>query len=203
MVLTFSSPYAGLILRMRKPLYVNLKINRSVQTPWLRPSIRVASSVLWAPDMCLLKSATSSSGWHYWVITDFNLFRSMLFGRLAWHVLSTPLLQYLDTRLGVSKGWRLSPLSTTQTTPGVFLWRKTSSRSTLNRKMMHLLYLASSLCCPSLKLSWLLLWQKSVIQATRGLNSPPSQCTLCIIRYGNNGIVTCNYTMKHTVFSFV
>ena len=62
---------------------------------------------------------------------------------------------------------------------------------------MHLLYLASSLCCLSLKLSWLLLWQKSAIQATRGLNSPPSQSTLCIIRYGNNKIVTCTHTMKH------
>ena len=200
--MTFSSPCAGLILRMRKPLYVNLKLNRSVKTPWRRPSMRVASSILWAPDMCLLKSLTSA-GWHYWSIIDFNIFRSMLFGRLAWHVLSMPLLQYLDTRLGVSNGWRLSPLSITQTTPVGSLWRKTSSRSTLNRKIRHLLYLASSLCCLSLKLSWLLLWQKSAIQATRGLNSPPSQSTLCIIRYGYNGIATCNYTMKHTVFSFV
>ena len=68
---------------------------------------------------------------------------------------------------------------------------------------MHLLYLASSLCCLSLKLSWLLLWQKLAIQDTRGLNSPSSQCTLCIIRYGNNGIVKCNHIIKHIfVFSF-
>ena len=67
---------------------------------------------------------------------------------------------------------------------------------------MPLLYLASSLCCLSLKLSWLLLWQKSAIQATTGLNSPPSQCTLCIIRYGDNGIVKCNHTMKHTIVFF-
>ena len=126
----------------------------------------------------------------------------MLFGQLAWHVLSTPLLQYLGIRNGVSNHRRFVLFDGTQPTPA-YLSRRTSSRSTLNRKMMPLLYLASSLCCLSLKLSWLLLWQKSAIQATRGLNSPPSQSTLCIIRYGNNDIVTCTHTMKHIVFFFV
>ena len=130
----------------------------------------------------------------------------MLFGRLAWHVLSTPLLQCWGISTGVSNYWRFVLLPRTQTTStpkNGGLSGKMWSRSTLSRKMMHLLYLASSLCCLSLKLSWLLLWQKSAIQATRGLNSPPSQCTLCTIRYGINDIVKCDHIIKHTRFLFL
>ena len=141
----------------------------------------------------------------YWFQFQF-FFRSMLFGRLAWHVLSTPLLQCWGISTGVSNYWRFVLLPKTQTTStpkNGGLSGKMWSRSTLSRKMMHLLYLASSLCCLSLKLSWLLVWQKSAIQATTGLNSPPSQCTLCTIRYGINGIVKCDHIIKHTRFLFL
>ena len=63
LLMTFSSPCSGLILQRREPHFVILKINRPVNTPWRRPSMRVARSMLWAPGMFLFKSATLISFW--------------------------------------------------------------------------------------------------------------------------------------------
>ena len=127
LLMTFSSPCSGLILQMRSTALCQnkIKINRPVKTPWRRPSMRVARCMLWAPGMCLFKSASSACDLHTWVTSSVDLiiywfqfqffFRSMLSGRLAWHVLSTPLLQCWGISTGVSNSWRFE-LFRTQTT---------------------------------------------------------------------------------------
>ena len=55
------SLFRPIYFKCGEPHFVNVKINRPVKTPWRRPSVRVANSMLWAPGMCLFTSATSPS----------------------------------------------------------------------------------------------------------------------------------------------
>ena len=127
LLMTFSSPCSGLILQMRSTALCQykIKINRPVKTPWRRPSMRSElHAACYGLLVCayskvqvlLVITVTSSVDLIiYWFQFQF-FFRSMLFGRLAWHVLSTPLLQCWGISTGVSNSWRFVLLPRTQTT---------------------------------------------------------------------------------------